>query len=997
MRGAPKEPTQKKVCYLHSPLSMIANIPGIIGALIAELSACILGIIFFVRVLTGLSISDARNIYSAHNKVKELKEQEEDALSVGLMSKFLYPLILRNNVQMKSEQYTICDTMQIRDEYRWLEASENAAGRRWLAEQGKCTTRTLLKNTEQYQGLYKAFSNKVQACEAMENIDAVFQRGDKHFFYRRKGLSTRCTQFYVADHIVVDTLDRAVGKVLSPQVIARPGQGMKTDTDDRCRVLLSAEDLAGSNGKTTAETSNALIGTWICGEGNGLAYATVSGEGLVTLRVRDTNSGMDFPGDVLTEGIHAANITVAWASYKQGFFYTRLVQSAVVQGASGLQSTISRAKGQSHAVYFHKLRTSQDQDVCVHTAPTPADNVVREFFTLRMSTDSRYLLVSASDELPADIGLTPQTDTSLLMRPNRLYYMDVKYQGGWGPVVKLVDDAGGEFCWEFIANKSSALGPLFWFKTNYCADKFRVVCITLPDATTVQSMIDTGDLTGLKALMRMAWMKCIEWISESPTKLLERASVATQNVLVLKYRRLSTHGHDVLIYDFIKPQTTESYPAAELPKEECDSIEGPWCDFLSSSVYYRTVNHSDPGRIWRARVSRDAEGSISFLSLEPLFTPTIPGFSMYDYETSEQTVEPIVVSKFGKSSKDEDSNLRSNIVEQSFLLFRERGEPLPSRPLSGRTKRLSRIKIGGDSSENLSGISAEVRTPPSSVAGSIDEGRPCILVVHAGFGANAAPAFSAPLAFFVKDFRASVCVLCIRAPISQDQAVNQVLETAQHLVDIGVTSSQRLGLLAGTTGATLCAAALNKRPDMFGAAVLQDGIYDLLRLQNMNPPMKWIHEDTLGAALATVSEDKSVNVHKEPSLFSSPSSSPSSSPPSSTWSAEIGDVANSAEACTRLLQISPLHNVRAYWVRDDELCYPAVLVRANKNATVNYTHSMKYTAELQRVWGANERANNPVLVDVEVDLPCALKDAEMVLFLAQYCGAINTANRQGVK
>ena len=137
--------------------------------------------------------------------------------------------------------------------------------------------------------------------------------------------------------------------------------------------------------------------------------------------------------------------------------------------------------------------------------------------------------------------------------------------------------------------------------------------------------------------MKETWQSCQECIPQDVC-LLEYACVAAQSILVLKYRR--RQHHEVALYDLqTKSSVNGSAPtaAAELPRSQCDGIEGPWCDFYSSSIFYRTTNFADPGCLWRARVSRDSRGQI-FLSFEPLFSPDIPGFNMHDFETSEDEI-----------------------------------------------------------------------------------------------------------------------------------------------------------------------------------------------------------------------------------------------------------------------------------------------------------------------------------------------------------------------
>jgi prolyl oligopeptidase PreP (S9A serine peptidase family) len=109
-----------------------------------------------------------------------------------------------------------------------------------------------------------------------------------------------------------------------------------------------------------------------------------------------------------------------------------------------------------------------------------------------------------------------------------------------------------------------------------------------------------------------------------------------------------------------------------------------------------------------------------------------------------------------------------------------------------------------------------------------------------------------------------------------------------------------------------------------------------------------------------------------------------------SWEDELGNSEISEEECRKLLAISPLHNVRAYWVRDDELCYPAILLQtSHTNSNVNSIHSYKYAAHLQRIWGSNDRADNPILLAAGEQSSAYYHDStsQALSFLATYIHA----------
>ena len=76
----------------------------------------------------------------------------------------------------------------------------------------------------------------------------------------------------------------------------------------------------------------------------------------------------------------------------------------------------------------------------------------------------------------------------------------------------------------------------------------------------------------------------------------------------------------------------------------------------------------------------------------------------------------------------------------------------------------------------------------------------------------------------------------------KQNAVDDIISAAEYLISVGLTCRDKLGILAGTFGATLAAAAINQRPELFGAAVMEDGVFDLMRSEALSEPMHWFGE-----------------------------------------------------------------------------------------------------------------------------------------------------------
>ena len=135
---------------------------------------------------------------------------------------------------------------------------------------------------------------------------------------------------------------------------------------------------------------------------------------------------------------------------------------------------------------------------------------------------------------------------------------------------------------------------------------------------------------------------------------------------------------------------------------------------------------------------------------------------------------------------------------------------------------------------------------------------------------------------------------------------------AKYLVREGYTSTSKLAINGGSNGGLLVGACINQAPELFGCAIADVGVMDMLRF----------HKFTIGHA----------------------------------WTSDYGnpDVKEDFEV---VLKYSPLHNVRA------DVQYPAVLITTgDHDDRVVPLHSLKLLATLQHVASGNER---PILGRIE--------------------------------
>jgi prolyl oligopeptidase len=149
--------------------------------------------------------------------------------------------------------------------------------------------------------------------------------------------------------------------------------------------------------------------------------------------------------------------------------------------------------------------------------------------------------------------------------------------------------------------------------------------------------------------------------------------------------------------------------------------------------------------------------------------------------------------------------------------------------------------------------------------------------------------------------------------IHKQLSVDDFISAAQFLVGQRYTSPSLLGVTGHGAGAMLAAAAVVQRPELFAAAVLDGGLYDMARFDRF----------TIG----------------------------------STWTTEFG-APSQPQDLRALLAYSPLQNLRA------GVHYPAMLITDGEHDDVSTpTHSFKFAAALE----ALNTSGTPALLRLDFD------------------------------
>lgn len=207
----------------------------------------------------------------------------------------------------------------------------------------------------------------------------------------------------------------------------------------------------------------------------------------------------------------------------------------------------------------------------------------------------------------------------------------------------------------------------------------------------------------------------------------------------------------------------------------------------------------------------------------------------------------------------------------------------------------------------------------------LDGSNPTLLYGYGGFNVSNTPWFSTSRTVWM-DMGGVWCLANIRGggeygkdwhhaalKTKRQNAYDDFIAAAEYLIDSKYCTPKTLAIQGGSNGGLLVGACMTQRPELFGVAIPEVGVMDMLRFNKF----------TIGAA----------------------------------WEADYGSPEN-LEEFFALYRISPYHNLRANTV------YPATLVTtADTDDRVVPAHSFKFAARLQ----AAHVGDAPVLIRIETD------------------------------
>jgi prolyl oligopeptidase len=296
----------------------------------------------------------------------------------------------------------VTDTLhgkQVADPYRWLETDARTSKEvaEWVEAENKVTFGYLKKIPSR-----KPIQKRLTELWNYERQSAPVKAGGRYFVYRNNGLQNQSVLY------VSDKLGGEERVLIDPNKLTKDGTVAMTSTE------------ASPDGKLLAF---------------GFAEAGSDWQSFKILEVAT--------GKIRDEQVKWIKYSgVSWTRDSKGFFYSRFAEPKTGAAFTSLNL--------NHKVYYHRVGTTQADDVLVYQRPDHPDwNLYGG-----VGEDGRYLVVS----------IRKGTDAR-----NRIVYKDLDEP--YGVPTELIDTFDNEF--SFLDND----GPIFYFKTDLDAPLGKVIAI----------------------------------------------------------------------------------------------------------------------------------------------------------------------------------------------------------------------------------------------------------------------------------------------------------------------------------------------------------------------------------------------------------------------------------------------------------------------------------------------------------------------------------------
>lgn len=300
----------------------------------------------------------------------------------------------------------------VEDPYRWLEDDMSEETGNWVKAENKVTF-GYLNNIDYREKLV----DRIEELLDYERITAPFEEGEYQYFYKNDGLQ---------DHSVLFRSTK--GSSEEPEVFLDPN----TFSDDGTIAL-----------RGVSFTKDGKLAAYMITEGGSDWRKTITLDAATKAIIEDTIVNVKFSG-------------LSW--YKnEGFYY-----SSYDQEEEGSQLS---AKTQLHKLYYHKLGTSQSEDVLVFGGEENPNRYIGGFVT----EDQNYLVFTGAQNTSG----------------NQLFVKDLSDPAS--KAIQLQDDYMARF--SYVDNEGSD----FYFRTNIDAPNYRLIKINLSNPSEWEDVIPESE------------------------------------------------------------------------------------------------------------------------------------------------------------------------------------------------------------------------------------------------------------------------------------------------------------------------------------------------------------------------------------------------------------------------------------------------------------------------------------------------------------------------
>ncbi len=339
----------------------------------------------------------------------------------------------------------------VTDPFRWLEDPDSEETKKWVDAQNAVTEQVLATCDTKEKIL-----NRLMEMYQYERYSRPSRAGKYYYYFKNDGLQNQSVLWQT------------------------------TSLDDAGRVFLDPHTI-------DAEGTAALGSYSLSHDGKYFAYGVCrNGSDWNTIYVRDTDTMKDS-----TEELHWVRFSsIAWTHDEKGFFYSRYpAPSSLLNADVGKRGTETDSAG-NQALYYHRVGTSQDQDVKVFSC----DEFPKWMMTANVTDCGQYLAISISEscdpvnlfyyaslkDFSAAVAAMGDKDSaSSTSGSGEVSYPKLD-------IVKLYDKFEAEY--SYVTN----VGSTFYFKTNLSAPRYRIITVDVASpADSVKELIPQPEGSGV--------------------------------------------------------------------------------------------------------------------------------------------------------------------------------------------------------------------------------------------------------------------------------------------------------------------------------------------------------------------------------------------------------------------------------------------------------------------------------------------------------------------